>query len=380
MPAPLALRGVVGNFAHLADVLADPFYRSGAGLDAPLRHAAAIARACLALALGAGAFALADRLASATGRPRALALVAGAGLLAVLVWRPRAAGWPLLLRALPVVAALGCAAASLAAWRLRGDPAAARARLVLALWSLLALGLLGKLGLAARVTHYGFTLAMPATLLLAALAVGALPAWLRARGSSGEVARALALAAVAGFAWFWFEQSDRIYARSDYPIGRGGDAILAPEPALQPRSRHVAQTLAWLERHSPADSTLLVLPEGVMLNYWLRRKNPTRFDLFLPTEMAAFGEAEMLRDLAAHPPDTIVLMHRLPDEFGVGPFGSDPRNGRALLDWVRANYQRVAAFGPEPFGTQGFGTRIFARGPAPGAPGSGASDAGPSLR
>jgi hypothetical protein len=67
----------------------------------------------------------------------------------------------------------------------------------------------------------------------------------------------------------------------------------------------------------------------------------------------------MLRELEAHPPDVIVLAHRLPDEFGVGPFGQDPRNGKALLDWVRARYRRAAGFGAEPFGTAGFGTRIL---------------------
>jgi hypothetical protein len=98
-----------------------------------------------------------------------------------------------------------------------------------------------------------------------------------------------------------------------------------------------------------------------MLNYWLRRENSTRFNLFLPTEIEAFGEAAMLADLTQHPPDYVVLAHRLSDEFGVGAFGVDPRNGRALQRFVDAHYRRVAGFGPEPFRDQGFGTRILAR-------------------
>jgi hypothetical protein len=230
--------------------------------------------------------------------------------------------------------------------------------------------------LAARVVQYGFTLAMPATLLCAVLGIACLPAWLRARGGSGEVARALALAAALGFAGFWWQRADRLYARVDFPIGRGGDAIYAPDPSVHPRSRVVAETLAWLESHEPADSTLLVMPEGITLNYWLRRKNPTRFDLFLPTEIAAFGEARMLRDLEQHPPDTIVLMHRLSQEFGVGAFGRDPRNGRALVEWVRAHYGRVARFGAEPFAAEGFGAAIYSR----DAPPSEEPAAGSSLR
>jgi hypothetical protein len=366
MPADEALRGLAGNFAHLGGgIWRDPFYRSGAGLDAPLENGLRV----LAGALACAAFALlcagADRLAAATGRPRALAIAAGLALFAALWLFPRAVDFGAIVRGLPVVAALAAVGFAARAWRRRAEPERARASLVLALWSLLALGLLGKLGLAPRISQYGFTLAMPATLLLAALAVGVLPGWLRARRGGGQVACALALAALAGFAAFHWRQADRLYARMDFPLGRGADAILAPDPRLHARSQVMADTLAWLERHTAPDSTLLVLPEGVMLNYWLRRENPIRFNLFLPTELEAFGEDRMLRELEAHPPDTIVLAHRLPEEFGVGPFGEDPRNGRALLAWVRAHYRRAAGFGPEPFGAAGFGTRILVRAAGP---------------
>jgi hypothetical protein len=117
------------------------------------------------------------------------------------------------------------------------------------------------------------------------------------------------------------------------------------------------------------DDTLLVLPEGVGVNYWLRKENPTPYNLFLPTEIDAFGEESMLRALRAHPPDFIVVMHRLSNEFGVGAFGVDPRNGRRLMDWVRGHYRRVERIGAEPFSGQGFGLVILRRegGSEPGA-------------
>jgi hypothetical protein len=99
----------------------------------------------------------------------------------------------------------------------------------------------------------------------------------------------------------------------------------------------------------------------MQLNYWLRMRNPSRFLIFLPTEIQAFGEAAMRADLEAHPPDFVVLVHRLWHEFGVGPFGSDARNGRALRAWVDANYRRVQRFGAEPFGEDGFGVVVLER-------------------
>ncbi len=66
----------------------------------------------------------------------------------------------------------------------------------------------------------------------------------------------------------------------------------------------------------------------------------------------------------ANPPDYVVFAHRWWQEFGVGPFGTDPRNGRALVEWVHRDYRRVARYGAEPFGPKGFGVSLYERRPA----------------
>jgi hypothetical protein len=200
---------------------------------------------------------------------------------------------------------------------------------------------------------------MPAALLLVAGLVEGVPRAL-ARGR-GTLARALAAAAVIAALVALLELSNRRYAARDFAVGRGADRLLAERPSASPRPARIAEALARLEKLLPADATLLVLPEGASLNYWLRRRNPSRYLLFLPTEIAAFGEAEMLRDLERHPPDFVVLAHRQSGEFGVGTFGSDPRNGREILAWVESAYARVVAIGPEPFGREGFGLLILRR-------------------
>jgi hypothetical protein len=117
-----------------------------------------------------------------------------------------------------------------------------------------------------------------------------------------------------------------------------------------------------LARRMPADATLLVLPEGAGINYWLRRPNPARFHLFLPTELDALGgEGPVLEGLRQRPPDFVLLLHRAYGEFGAARFGSDARSGRDLLEWVNANYDRRDRIGSEPFAGRGFGAVILER-------------------
>jgi hypothetical protein len=266
--------------------------------------------------------------------------------------------WFDLPRALPLVTLAAVVVLAIGCWRRRRRPEALARWAPLALWSLL---LLGKMLLHTRIHHYGFVLAMPATLLLVATLVHGVPVWMRARGG-GDLTRAVALASVAAGALFLLLRSDSFYARKDFQVGQGADAIVVEGPGVSSRGAVIARALTRLEAEMPAEASLLVMPEGIGLNYWLQRRNPTRFNLFLPAELRAFGgEEAMLEEIREHPPDFVVLMHRDSAEFGVGPFGKDPRNGLRLLQWVDANYVRVEQIGAEPFRDRRFGLVILRR-------------------
>ena len=323
MPWDQALRGLAGNWAYVHGALSDPFYRSGAGLDDLSGNASRAGLALLAIVAFAGVAAGLDRAGHTLPRPRLVGLALAAALLAMLLvgsaWLP----WLHLARALPFT--------SLAAvlwigvrWVRRSEGQERERAFLALLFSVYATTLLAKLGLTARFHQYGFVLAMPATLLLVAAGVHALPSALRARYGGGAIARALCVALLVGGVGFLFALSQRHYALKHLEVGRGSDAILAKGPESTPRPQRIAQTLGDLEvRMGPAD-TLLVLPEGIGLNYWLRRVNPTRFNLFLPTEIQAFGEDLMLAELTAHAPDFVVLLHRPSREFGPGPYQPPP--------------------------------------------------------
>jgi hypothetical protein len=312
----------------------------------------------LALGLFAVALAAADRWLPAG--PGVAAAAAALVLAAGMAW-PERVPWAELPRALPLTTAATAAALIALAWR--GPDRAGRLRWApLALWSVFALGLLGKMLLAARIHHYGFVLALPATLLLVAVFVHLLPAWLRARGGSGVLARAVGIAAVGAGVVFFLRLSDAHYARKDLRVGTGADAILVEGPRFSRRGAVIGEALDRLARRMPAEATLLVLPEGAGVNYWLRRRNPTPYHLFLPTELDALGgEGPVLEALRERPPDFVLLLHRAYGEFGAAPFGSDARSGRRLLEWVNGNYERRDRIGSEPFTGRGFGGVILER-------------------
>jgi hypothetical protein len=80
--------------------------------------------------------------------------------------------------------------------------------------------------------------------------------------------------------------------------------------------------------------SLLVIPEGVMLNYLLRKPTPTKAYNFTPDWLDR--RDQVLDGLQRTPPDYVVLITRDMREFGVDHFGDSPEHGEEILKWVRA--------------------------------------------
>jgi len=215
--------------------------------------------------------------------------------------------------------------------------------------------------LAARVYHYGFALAVPAAMLLVVVVSDWIPAELRRFGSSGQVFRGVALVLIATATWNYVQISAKRYETKTVPIGESPDDFWvrpAQAGALSGRAKRVEVALARLAA-LPEDATVLVLPEGVMLNYLTRRRSPTRYITFLPPELILFGEQQIVDALTADPPTTLVLVHKDTREYGYPLFGRD--YGRQIMDWVRERYEPSGPpIGDEPLapGSQ-FGVWIW---------------------
>ena len=96
----------------------------------------------------------------------------------------------------------------------------------------------------------------------------------------------------------------------------------------------------WVNAHVPADGTVAVLPQGLMVNYLSRRTTPTRYVNFMPPEVIAAGEPAVLAALAAHPPAAIVV-ERFETRDGQFTLDGQYEWGRSTMRWVSAHYRPV---------------------------------------
>ena len=293
------------------------------------------------------------------------ALLAFRGPLQSRPWAPAAAGaavfvalapflgdipWLQVARPLPLFGLFGVVYALRRVTR-GADPVRAGLQLVLLGFALAALA---KIFLLARIYQYGFVLAMPATLLLVVALVAWIPGEITRRGGDGRLfrgaAQGLLAAAVAGHLLVMSPFLDAKSAR----LGAGGDAIRV-SPGV---ARAMARTLATLREDPAPAAPLAVLPEGVMLNYLLRRPTPTPHFSFNPFELRVYGEQEILDGFRSTPPSSVVLIHHDTSEHGARFLGLD--YGQSLLAWIRERYRIALQLGDPPLqpGTR-FGVAVL---------------------
>jgi 4-amino-4-deoxy-L-arabinose transferase-like glycosyltransferase len=235
------------------------------------------------------------------------------------------------------------------------------ALLPMVLWTTFALSLLFKMVLNVHIYHYGFYLAMPATLVLVICLTYWIPEVLRRTWGCGVVFRSLALAILAAASLYYLNRSHKLYQLKDFAVGNGGDTILTYGPKLQNAGRVTSLTLEWIAEKTSPKATFVGLPEGIMLNYLSRRTTTSSYVNFTVGEMLVFGEKRFFDDLKARPPDYVIVVDKDTAEFGVGPFGADPRYGQQIMDWVNRQYTPVALVGDEPLQGRDFGIKILKR-------------------
>ncbi len=340
----LAWRSTLGAWPQLfeSSVSELAFYRSGMGVDAPLEN---LGR--LALWAGGGATLAALAIALGTWIARRTSERAGGGAAALFVALALGAAWTSLpwsqvARPWPFFALLALVAATRATVLHRG----------VARWPILAgfaafgLAFLAKMVLNARLVQYGFTLALPSTALLCALAWHTLPQSLASRGVPAAVVRGTLIVLLFSVAASSVAATWRYHSRKEVELASGIDAIRADV-----RGAVLNATLEWLGRQttpSGAAPTVVALPEGVMVNYLARLRNPTPYVNFMPPELLFYGEESILRAFDASPPDIVLLTHKNTSEYGLPWFGRD--YGQNLMRWVMENYRAVALFGDPPLG------------------------------
>jgi 4-amino-4-deoxy-L-arabinose transferase-like glycosyltransferase len=350
LPANDAFHGVLGGWPYvpLRALREQFFYRytfgtepKGRFLDISWKWAAIEA---LILAFGAaGAFLLRRR----SGGGRAI-VAAGGGLVAFMVLFQCSWLWPYSTYPLPLLL-IALLAAGVVRWlRARDDP---RVALRIA-FTVFALGLLPKILLSVRVTQYGFGLVLPGTLVALGVLLHDVPAWMARRGWSGWFFRAVVLAALVAAAENFCDIYYRRLVQRVGTVGTGRDLLLADH-----RAAPIRGMLEEVGKRLGPDQTVAVFPEGATLNYFARRRTPARHLNYLPPELIMFGEDRIVEELRARPPDLLILVNRVMEEYGVERWGKE--YGGRLLAWMQTSYAFVNRYDTPVPGREREGERFI---------------------
>jgi hypothetical protein len=328
-----------------------PFYRWCLGLDTPIFHIARMILDFLGLCVIVFLSGVLLRRRGGSARDTVVFVVLAAPL-AVLAWN---FDWVECAHSLPLlcVATLVwlCRHARRGGW----NPSS----IFITLWSVFSLILLTKLGLYSRVWHYGFVLAMPAFLTAVYLLLRIVPELLGKFAVAANLWRGLAcLLLLIGFGQLILF-SKYIYQQRTVPVGEGADLLWTFPLEVRPTGALMGRALSWMQANTPAGSTLAVVPAGVMLNYMLRRSNPTPYLRWNPPELSVFGQSNMTRAVEQARPDYILVLGVDTREFGVNFFGDTDSFGRELMQWINRTYQPVWLIGSDWTKDGGFGIRIL---------------------
>lgn len=191
-----------------------------------------------------------------------------------------------------------------------------------------------------RIYGYGFVLAMPAALFLFYMLLSWVPARLKRSWGSSGIFRYSVLAALLVMLSVYSVKSYRLYKMQDYAVGKGGDTIVA---SAFSGGKGVEILLEQIERVMAPEDDFVMLPEGTLVNYLSRRKNPVKYTSFLPSDMTIYGEGTILAALKEARPDFIILISRDTIEYGAHYLGQD--YGHEIFSFITEEYTDVVRIG-----------------------------------
>jgi hypothetical protein len=180
-----------------------------------------------------------------------------------------------------------------------------------------------RIALNVTISWYGFVLVVPMYLLIAYVARTEV-IWLAL----------LVVLSMRGLA----EERTR-FAAKQYPIVTKQGVLF---DVNEPRAKALNDLLPMLH------GSVAVFPEGLTINYFAGVPTTLRYQTFTPVETADPAvEADIIRDLAAHSPEQIVMLTRDVHEFGSRGFGID--YNQRVVAYIREHYAVERTWGGPKF-------------------------------
>ncbi len=213
--------------------------------------------------------------------------------------------------------------------------------------AVLGASLLVRMILAGKIYQFGYYQAAVAAVVVVALLVHELPARCGATSAGRFFGGAIGFVVLLPGIVLLGEKSREIYRHVNSPMGNGGDRFYMFKP-----SEPLSAVAAVLEKE-PRGSTLMVLPEGLMLNYLARMPSPVPHFFFYSAVTEHGNEARLVAKLDAAPPDFVVMLPRDLREYGITNYGERSGAGGDILAWMQGRYElygwwREGAPEPEP--------------------------------
>ena len=188
----------------------------------------------------------------------------------------------------------------------------AETRMLMALALVLLAGtMLARMALRARINHFGFIQAAFAGMVVAAVIASEVPRW-TGNGRWGQrvtLAGVIAMLAIGCSAVV--AESAMIHAGQTQPVGNGADRFYAFGPKVDETGLVVNWCVERLQSVPPG-ATLLVLPEGVMINYLSRHERP------MPEFVR--DEEEYIKQLGQSQPDCVICIRGDQRQLGIPQF------------------------------------------------------------
>ena len=155
-------------------------------------------------------------------------------------------------------------------------------------------------------------------------------------------------------------KSQQILSFKTFPVGAGGDRFYAFSPQIDPTGE-IVDSVRDVLRESRPDQTLLVLPEGLMINYLARLPSPNAPCCYFSSATADGREGQTVKELEGHPPDFVVIISRDLRGFGVQRYGEKLNEGQQILRWIGKNYETASSVGGDPLDYRQRGAVILRR-------------------
>ncbi len=150
------------------------------------------------------------------------------------------------------------------------------------------------------------------------------------------------------------------YSLKTMPVGVGRDRFYALPDSYHVNGWQLNTMLEAFSHFQPKPKSLLVLPEGIAVNYHLRVPSPLKELELTPFGLAYADPQEVLKELQAHPPEVIFLHGRDLSEYGVNFFGANKAAGQDILDWIKEHYYVAGSAGVSRYNFTGHGLDFLA--------------------